>query len=221
LGAGPANLSGALHLAQLIAEHDTAVANGSRSGKPLGEIQIAVIEKGAAIGSHILSGAVMDPLGLAELIPDFVEQGAPLESPVNEDHFLYLTKKRAIRSPITPPPLKNHGYYIVSLNRLTAWLGEKCEEAGVNIFPEFPGAELLYGENDRVIGVRTGDKGIDKEGKQRANFEPGVDLLAKVTVLGEGRARLTHQETGAPSRTGRRTRAAGLQSRGERALGTA
>jgi electron-transferring-flavoprotein dehydrogenase len=186
VGAGPANLSGALHLTRLIAEHDAAIANGSRSGKPLGEIQIAVIEKGAAIGSHILSGAVMDPRGLAELIPDFVEQGAPLESPVNEDHFLYLTKKCAIRSPITPPPLKNHGYYIVSLNRLTAWLGEKCEEAGVNIFPEFPGADLLYGENDSVIGVRTGDKGIDKEGKQRANFEPGVDLLAKVTVLGEG-----------------------------------
>jgi electron-transferring-flavoprotein dehydrogenase len=186
VGAGPANLSGALHLAQLIAEHDAAVANGSRAGKALGEIQIAVIEKGAEIGAHILSGAVMDPRGLAELIPDFVEQGAPLESTVNEDHFLYLTKKRAIRSPITPPPLKNHGYYIVSLNRLTAWMGEKCEEAGVNIFPEFPGADLLYGENDRVIGVRTGDKGIDKEGKQRANFEPGVDLLAKITVLGEG-----------------------------------
>lgn len=186
VGAGPANLSGALHLSQLIAEHDAAIANGSLQGKPLGEIQIAVIEKGAAIGSHILSGAVMDPRGLAELIPDFVEQGAPLESPVNEDHFLYLTKKCAIRSPITPPPLKNHGYYIVSLNRLTAWLGEKCEDAGVNVFPEFPGADLLYGANDSVIGVRTGDKGIDKEGKQRANFEPGVDLLAKVTVLGEG-----------------------------------
>ncbi|HKP38658.1 MAG TPA: electron transfer flavoprotein-ubiquinone oxidoreductase [Pyrinomonadaceae bacterium] len=194
VGAGPANLSGALHLARLISEHDAAVASGAREGKPLGDIQIAVIEKGAAIGAHTLSGAVMDPRGLAELIPDFIEKGAPLESPVNEDHFLYLTKKRAIRSPITPPPLKNHGYYIVSLNRLSAWLGEKCEEAGVNIFPEFPGADLLYGENDRVIGVRTGDKGIDKEGKPRANFEPGVDLLAKVTVLGEGvRGSLTKQ----------------------------
>jgi electron-transferring-flavoprotein dehydrogenase len=128
----------------------------------------------------------MDPRGLAELIPDFVEQGAPLESPVKDDQFLYLTRNRAIRSPINPPPLNNHGYYIVSLNRLTGWLGEKCEEAGVNIFPEFPGADLLYDENDRVLGVRTGDKGIDKEGKPKANFEPGVDLLAKVTVLGEG-----------------------------------
>src|SRR5205807_5629807 len=132
------------------------------------------------------SGAVMDPRGLAELIPDFVAQGAPLESKVKEDRFLYLTKTHAIRSPINPPPLNNHGYYIVSLNRLTAWLGEKCEAAGVNVFPEFPGAALLYDEADRVIGVRTGDKGIDKEGNPKPNFEPGVDLHAKVTVLGEG-----------------------------------
>jgi electron-transferring-flavoprotein dehydrogenase len=196
VGAGPANLSGALHLARLVAEHNEAVAGGKKEGQPLGEIEIGVIEKGASVGAHILSGAVMDPRALGELIPDFVEQGAPLESPVKEDFFLYLTEKRALRSPITPPPLKNHGYYIVSLNRLTAWLGEKCEEAGVNIFPEFPGAEMLYDEEDRVIGVRTGDKGIDKEGKPKANFEPGVDLHAKVTVLGEGpRGSLTKQLT--------------------------
>src|ERR671912_1114924 len=186
VGAGPASLGGALHLSRLVSEHNEAVEKGARKGKPLGEIQIAVIEKGAAVGAHILSGAVMDPKALKELIPDFEEQGAPLESPVKEDHFLYLTPKLALRSPITPPPLKNHGYYIVSLNRLTAWLGEKCEEAGVNIFPEFPGADLLYSAEDAVIGVRTGDKGIDKEGKRKANFEPGVDLRAKVTVLGEG-----------------------------------
>ena len=186
VGAGPANLSGALHLSRLVAAHNEAVAKGATAGKPLGEIEIGVIEKGATVGAHILSGAVMDPRALTELIPDFVAQGAPLESPVKEDYFLYLTKNRAIRSPLTPPPLKNHGYYIVSLNRLTAWLGEKCEEAGINIFPEFPGAEMLYDEQDRVIGVRTGDKGIDREGKPKANFEPGVDLLAKVTVLGEG-----------------------------------
>jgi electron-transferring-flavoprotein dehydrogenase len=186
VGAGPANLSGALHLARLIKSHNEAVAKGEREGPSLGEIEIAVIEKGATVGAHILSGAVMDPKGLKELMPDFVEQGAPLESPVKEDQFLYLTKTRAIRSPITPPPLKNHGYYIVSLNRLTGWLGEKCEAAGVNVFPEFPGADLLYDEADRVVGVRTGDKGIDKEGKRKANYEPGVDLHAKVTVLGEG-----------------------------------
>ena len=183
VGAGPANLSGALHLAHLVKQNNK-----------LGDIEIAVIEKGAAVGSHILSGAVMDPKALRELIPDFEAQGAPLESPVKEDYFLYLTPKLALRSPITPPPLRNHGYYIVSLNRLTAWLGEKCEEAGVNIFPVFPGADLLYDENDRVCGVRTGDKGIDKEGKRKANYEPGVDLHAKVTVLGEGpRGSLTKQ----------------------------
>jgi len=181
VGAGPANLSGALHLARLIKEH-----NEKAGADKLGDIEIAVIEKGATVGAHILSGAVMDPRALRELIPDFESQGAPLESPVKEDFFLYLTPKRAIRSPINPPPLNNHGYYIVSLNRLTAWLGEKCEEAGVNIFPEFPGADLLYDEEDRVLGVRTGDKGIDKEGKRKANYEPGVDLRAKVTVLGEG-----------------------------------
>src|ERR1041385_8750523 len=170
VGAGPANLSGALHLKRLIKNHNEV------SGNALGDIEIAVIEKGAAVGAHILSGAVMDPKALKELIPDFIEQGAPLESPVLTDSFLYLTSKRAIRSPITPPPLKNHGYYIVSLNRLTAWLGEKCEEAGVNIFPEFPGADLIYDEQDGVLGVRTGDKGVDKEGKPKANYEPGVDL---------------------------------------------
>ncbi|HEY0386012.1 MAG TPA: hypothetical protein VGC64_08365, partial [Pyrinomonadaceae bacterium] len=162
VGAGPANLSGALHLARLVREHDEALESGQRSGKKLGEIEIGVIEKGSYVGAHILSGAVMDPRALKELMPDYEAQGAPLESPVKEDFFLYLTEKHALRSPITPPPLKNHGYYIVALNRLTAWLGEKCEEAGVNIFPEFPGAEILYDESDRVIGVRTGDKGIDK-----------------------------------------------------------
>ncbi len=196
VGAGPANLSGALHLSRLVKNHNEAVAKGEGRGRALGEIEIGVIEKGASIGAHILSGSVMDPRALQELIPDFIEQGAPLESPVKEDRFLYLTKRHAIRFPITPPPLRNHGYYIVSLNRLTAWLGEKCEEAGVNIFPEFPGAEMLYDEEDRVIGVRTGDKGINKEGKRKANFEPGVDLHAKVTVLGEGpRGSLTKQIT--------------------------
>ncbi|MCA1636540.1 MAG: hypothetical protein LC802_23340 [Acidobacteria bacterium] len=186
VGAGPANLSGAFHLARLVKGHNEAVAKGERQGKPLGDIEIAVIEKGATVGSHILSGAVMDPKALKELMPDFVERGAPLESPVKEDYFLYLTKTRAIKSPLTPPPLKNHGYYIVSLNKLTAWLGEKCEAAGVIIFPEFPGAEMLYDEADRVVGVRTGDKGLDREGRPRPNFEPGADIKAKVTVLGEG-----------------------------------
>ncbi len=186
VGAGPANLSGALHLARLISEHNEAVEAGSKSARPLGEIEIGVIEKGSSVGAHILSGAVMDPRALKELIPDFIERGAPVETPVTDDEFVYLTKTRAIKSPVTPPPLRNHDYLIVSLNKLTAWLGEQCEAAGVNIFPEFPGAEMLFDEDDRVIGVRTGDKGVNREGDRKPNFEPGVDLHAKVTALGEG-----------------------------------
>src|SRR6202171_2594083 len=151
VGGGPANLSGAFHLAQLVKKHNEAIASGALKAEPLGEIEIAVIEKGSSVGAHILSGAVMDPKGLKELMPDFIEQGAPLESPVKEDHFLYLTTTRAIRSPITPPPLMNHGYFIVSLNRLTAWLSEKCEEAGVNIFPDFPGAGIPCDEAGGVF----------------------------------------------------------------------
>jgi electron-transferring-flavoprotein dehydrogenase len=105
---------------------------------------------------------------------------------VTEDAFWYLTEKGGINAPIIPPPLKNKGKYIVSLSKVCEWLGQKCEEAGINIFPEFPAAEVLYDENDAVIGVRTGDKGIDKEGHKKPNYEPGVDLLAKVVVLGEG-----------------------------------
>ncbi|MCA1626145.1 MAG: electron transfer flavoprotein-ubiquinone oxidoreductase [Acidobacteria bacterium] len=186
VGAGPANLAAALHLKNLIKEHDELIAAGRKKGNPLGGLEIGVIEKGAAIGAHILSGAVVDPIALRELMPDFLEQGCPVDTVVTEDGFWYLTDKRTIVSPVTPPPLKNHGKYIASLSKICEWLGEKCEEAGINIFPEFPGAEMLYDENERVIGVRTGDKGIDKDGKPKANFEPGVDLLAKITVLGEG-----------------------------------
>src|SRR5690606_8205468 len=123
---------------------------------------------------------------IRELMPDFLEQGCPVDSVVTEDAAWYLTDTKCINAPIVPPPLKNKGKYILSLSKMCEWLGEKCEEAGINIFPEFPAAEILYDENDAVIGVRTGDKGIDKDGNPKPNFEPGVDLLAKVTVLGEG-----------------------------------
>jgi electron-transferring-flavoprotein dehydrogenase len=196
VGAGPANLAAALHLKNIIRQHDEEIAKGHRKGNPIGDLEIAIIEKGASVGAHILSGAVVDPKALRELMPDFIEQGCPVDAEVKEDFFWYLTEKGKIQSPITPPPLKNHGYYIASLSRICEWLAEKCEDAGINIFPEFPAAEVLYDENDRVIGVRTGDKGIDKEGKPKPNFEPGVDLLAKVTVLGEGsRGSLTKQLT--------------------------
>ena len=186
VGAGPANLAAALHLKNSIKEHDELVSLGRRPGREIGEIEIGIIEKGSFVGAHILSGAVVDPIALRELMPDFLEQGCPVDSTVESDAFWYLTENRVIESPITPPPLRNKGKYIASLSKICEWLAEKCEEAGVNIFPEFPGAEMLYDENERVIGVRTGDKGVDKEGKPKANFEPGVDLSAKVTVLGEG-----------------------------------
>ncbi|HEX8397190.1 MAG TPA: electron transfer flavoprotein-ubiquinone oxidoreductase [Pyrinomonadaceae bacterium] len=186
VGAGPGNLAAALHLTNLINKHNEAAAAGKTKLPPVGEIEIGIIEKGASVGAHVLSGAVLDPRAIAELMPDYLEQGFPFESEVTDEDFFYLTETRAIKSPVIPPPLENHGNYIISLNRVVEWLGEKVEAAGVNIFPEFPGAEMLYDDLDRVVGVRTGDKGIDKEGKRKPNFEPGVDLLAKVTVLGEG-----------------------------------
>ncbi|HEX8265898.1 MAG TPA: electron transfer flavoprotein-ubiquinone oxidoreductase [Pyrinomonadaceae bacterium] len=186
VGAGPGNLAAALHLTNLINKHNEAAAAGKTKRPALGENEIGIIEKGASVGAHVLSGAVLDPRAIAELMPDYLEQGFPFESEVTDEDFFYLTETRAIKSPVIPPPLENHGNYIISLNRVVEWLGEKVEAAGVNIFPEFPGAEMLYDDLDRVVGVRTGDKGIDKEGKRKPNFEPGVDLLAKVTVLGEG-----------------------------------
>lgn len=186
VGAGPANLAAALHLKNSIAEHDELVERGLRHGNKVGEIEIGIVEKGPYVGAHILSGAVMDPIAIRELMPDFLEQGCPVDSVVTEDAFWYLTKNKGINAPIVPPPLKNKGKYIISLSKMCEWLAEKCEEAGINIFPEFPASEVLYDENERVIGIRTGDKGIDKEGHKKGNFEPGVDLLAKVTVLGEG-----------------------------------
>lgn len=186
VGAGPANLAAALHLKKKIAEHDEYIERGIKRGRKIGDLEIAIVEKGAFVGAHILSGAVMDAIAIRELMPDFLEQGCPVDSAVTSDAFWYLTESRGINAPIVPPPLKNKGKYIVSLSKVCEWLAEKCEEAGINIFPEFPAAEIIYDENDRVLGVRTGDKGIDKEGEPKGNFEPGVELLAKVTVLGEG-----------------------------------
>jgi electron-transferring-flavoprotein dehydrogenase len=185
VGAGPANLAAALHLKGELKKHDELVEKGLTHGRVIGDLDIAIVEKGSFVGAHILSGAVMDPIAIRELMPDFLAQGCPVDTVVIDDAAWYLTEKRRFIAPITPPPLKNKGKYIVSLSKVCEWLGEKCEEAGINIFPEFPAAEILY-DGDTVIGVRTGDKGIDKEGNRKPNYEPGVDLLAKVTVLGEG-----------------------------------
>ncbi len=182
VGAGPASLAGALHLSNLIA----------RSGlKPAPTI--AVIEKGREINSHAISGAVLDPIALRELIPDFIEKGAPLENTVTEDHFVFLTRNWKFEPPAMPPPLRNYGYYIISLSKFVKWLAELVEKNGVDLFPGFPGAELLY-EGDRVVGVRTRDQGIDKNGNRKPNYQPGIDIKAKVTLLGEGpRGTLTNQ----------------------------
>ena len=193
VGAGPANLAGALWLKKQIAEHDELVDKGIKKSRKVGDLEIAIVEKGSFVGAHILSGAVMDAIAIRELMPDFLEQGCPVDTVVTEDEFWYLGDAKGIKAPLVPPPLKNKGKYILSLSKMCEWLAEKCEEAGINIFTETPAAEVLYeaydsgvSARDRVIGIRTGDKGVGKDGKPKPNFDPGVDILAKVTVLGEG-----------------------------------
>jgi len=183
VGAGPSGLAGAIHLADLVAEHNRGVEAGGE-GRKL-EPAVAVIEKSAEPGAHMLSGAVMDPRGLDALIPGWKDAGAPVESPVTDDAFYYLTGGGSIKAPLTPPSLQNHGNVVVSLYHLVRWLAEQAESRGVDVFPGFPGAALLT-EGDKITGVRTGDKGIDKHGNRKSNFEPGVDIKAKVTVLSEG-----------------------------------
>jgi electron-transferring-flavoprotein dehydrogenase len=179
VGAGPAGLACALHLARLIRQH-----NESGAKPELSPDSIYVLEKAREIGAHQLSGAVLDPRALAELVPDFA-MSAPLDTPVTDDAAYFLTASRAWKLPITPPPLRNHGNYVVSLNKLVKWLGGLVEQAGVNVFTQFAGAELIY-EGDAVAGVITEDKGRDKDGKPKDNFTPGYELRAKVTVLAEG-----------------------------------
>jgi electron-transferring-flavoprotein dehydrogenase len=190
VGAGPAGLSCALHLAQLVkADNDT----GASSGSSLSAENIYVLEKASEVGAHCLSGAVLDPRALRELVPDFEAQGAPLETPVTQDSIYYFTRSGQWKVPINPPFLNNHGNYIISLNRLAQWLGAKAEQAGISVFAGFAGMEVLY-EGDRVVGVRTDDKGVDKNGKPKSNFQPGYDVRAKVTVFAEGpRGSLTKQ----------------------------
>jgi electron-transferring-flavoprotein dehydrogenase len=179
VGAGPAGLACALHLAALIREHNASGAKPELSAE-----NIYVLEKARELGGHQLSGAVMDPRGLAELVPDYAKT-APLDTPVTSDAAYFLTARRAWKLPVTPPPLRNHGNYVISLNRLTKWLGGLVEQAGVNVFTQFAGQQLLF-EGDAVVGVLTGDKGRDKEGRPKDNFTPGYELRAKVTVLAEG-----------------------------------
>ena len=191
VGAGPAGLAAAYQLAKLVAAH-----NASSAEKKLEGLSIAVIEKGKEIGSHGISGAVMDPKGIAELMPDWLERGCPVESPVTDDGFWYLTENMKFCAPILPPPLQNHGNYVISLGEMVRWMAGIVGEMGVDLFAEFAASRVLV-ENGRVVGVRTGDKGIDKNGQPKPNYEPGVDVRAKITILAEGpRGTLTKQLAG-------------------------
>src|SRR5262245_8102720 len=178
VGGGPAGLAAAIRFKDLLDARNKA--GGSKL-----EASVMVVEKAAELGAHSLSGAVLDPGSLRRLVPDFESKGAPVTTKVTEDHVYFLTSGGKIALPIVPPPLQNHGNYVISLNQLVKWLAAQAEARGIDLLAGFPGAEMLY-EGDRVVGVRTGDKGIDKNGKRKGNYEPGVDLRAKVTILAEG-----------------------------------
>ncbi|MGE5203393.1 MAG: electron transfer flavoprotein-ubiquinone oxidoreductase [Acidobacteriota bacterium] len=182
VGAGPAGLAAAIRLKQLAAEHAK-------------EVSVCVLEKGSEVGAHILSGAVVEPRALVELFPDWRERGAPLNTPATEDRFLFLTAKRALRLP-TPPQMHNHGNFIVSLGNVCRWLGKEAEALGVEIYPGFAAAEVLFDEAGRVVGVATGSMGVGRDGKPTENFQPGVELRGKATLLAEGcRGSLSKQLT--------------------------
>ena len=172
VGGGPAGLSAAIRLAALQKDD---------GGDPL---SVAVLEKSRQSGSHMLSGAVLDPSGLDELLPDWKTRGAPVETEVRADRIYYLTERSQVRSPFNGP-LSNHGNYVISLNRFVRWLYDVAEADGIDMFTGFAGTEVLY-EGDRVVGVRTGDRGIDKHGVRKATFEPGVDIKAAVTIFADG-----------------------------------
>ena len=175
VGAGPAGLAAAIRLKQL------AASNGS-------EINVCVLAKGSEVGAHILSGAVMDPRGLDELIPDWKEKGAPLNVPVSEDRFMFLSETSARRTPgwMLPNIFQNHGNYVVSLANVVRWLGQQAEAAGVEIFPGFPAAQVLYGDDGAVRGVVTGDMGIGRDGEPTGEFQLGMELHAKYVLFAEG-----------------------------------
>ena len=173
IGAGPSGLSAGIRLAQLAKKNNK-------------ELSVSVVEKGSEVGAHILSGAVLETKALDELIPDWKSKDAPLKTETKKDNFILLTKNKSFKLP-TPPQMKNDGNYIISLGNFCRWLAKQAEELGVNIFPGFAASEILYDEKaKKVIGIRIGDQGIDKNGKQLENFQQGYDLLAKQTIFAEG-----------------------------------
>jgi electron-transferring-flavoprotein dehydrogenase len=184
IGAGPAGLAGAIHLATLIAAHEQAIAAGA-PGPSLGEVTIAVLEKAKHVGAHGISGAVMDPRAIAELLPDWRQRGCPVSAEVTSDDVEFLWSTGSFRLPLVPPMLENHGNVVLSLGDLTAWMAQIAEEKGVLVVTETAAAAPMV-ENGRVVGVRTGSKGVDKAGQRKPNYQPGADCLAKATVLCEG-----------------------------------
>lgn len=179
IGAGPAGLAAAIRLAQLAQQQQKT-------------LNIAILEKGIEVGAHILSGAVLEPRALNELIPDWQKQNPPLHTPVTQDQFLWLSEKKSFRLP-TPPQMKNHGNYIISLGLLCRWLAQYAENLGINIFPSFAATEILY-EGNSVCGVATGPKGLSKDGKPTDRYQAGIELHAKQTLFAEGcRGFLTQQ----------------------------
>ncbi len=185
VGGGAAGLSCAYKIATDIEKHNQAVTEGKLQAEFIPDQMIVVLEKGSEIGAHSFSGAVLNPKALKELIPNYLELSCPLDSEVKKDAVYYLSEKSAFKLPITPPPFHNMGNYIISLSKFNRWLASQCEAKGINIFPGFAAVEALY-EGDKIVGVRTGDKGRDKDGNPKANFEPGLILKAKTTVFAEG-----------------------------------
>jgi electron-transferring-flavoprotein dehydrogenase len=172
VGAGPAGLAAAIRLRQLSMEHER-------------EVTVCVIDKASELGAHTLSGAVLEPRALDELLPDWRTTGAPITTAVEEDRFLLLGAQRAWRLP-TPPQMHNAGNFIVSMGRVVAWLGQQAEALGVEIYPGFAGAEVLYHDDGSVKGVATGAMGVGRDGQPKANYEPGVELHATYTLFAEG-----------------------------------
>lgn len=172
VGAGPSGLSAAIRLKQLAASSDR-------------ELSVCVLEKGSEVGGHILSGACFEPRALNELFPDWKERGAPLNTPATEDYFLFLTETGSHKLP-TPPQMQNHGNYVISLGNLCRWLAEQAEALGVEIYPGFAAAEVLYHEDGRVKGVATGDMGVGRDGEHTSNYQPGMELHARQTIFSEG-----------------------------------
>ena len=172
VGAGPSGLSTAIKLRQLCLENQC-------------DISVCVLEKGSEVGAHILSGAVLEPRALNELFPDWKDRGAPLNTPVTSDQFLFLTQKNSFKLP-TPPQMNNHGNFIISLGNLCRWLAEQAEALGVEIYPGFAASEILFNEDGSVKGVATGDMGRGKDGTETENFTPGIELHAKQTIFSEG-----------------------------------